>query len=273
MINSDLNVGGIHRAFIVTVAGDVRIYIPGLTSLIAGTGSVVNEDGTVNTESYNENKETLPRPIWCLPNLEAKQHDEVHPCWVTFENGDSKRPIIMGFLGKGIKYHANSSEGSGSSSESTNDGSEINNSGTNINVNAGNWLSIVQAVKQAVASQKPGYSWYNYITITINGMTIKTRTDCSGVVSAMLQAYGSYSPGTMTSTHYMTSAPPGFTKMAWPGWDKLQPGDILIDVNSHTEVYAGSDKKVYNAGSTSSINNPNATTSGHSSYDHIWRPN
>lgn len=118
MINSDLNVGGIHRAFIVTVGGDVRIYIPGLTSLIAGTGSVVNEDGTINTESYNENKETLPRPIWCLPNLEAKQHDEVHPCWVTFENGDSKRPIIMGFLGKGIKYHAGGSGGSGSSSGS-----------------------------------------------------------------------------------------------------------------------------------------------------------
>lgn len=122
MINSDLNVGGIHRAFIVTVGGDVRIYIPGLTSLITGTGSVVNEDGTINTELYNENKETLPRPIWCLPNLEAKQHDEVHPCWVTFENGDSKRPIIMGFLGKGIKYHAGGSGGSGTSSGSSSGG-------------------------------------------------------------------------------------------------------------------------------------------------------
>ena len=122
MINSDLNVGGIHRAFIVTIGGDVRIYIPGLTSLIAGTGSIVNEDGTINTESYNENKETLPRPIWCLPNLEAKQHDEVHPCWVTFENGDSKRPIIMGFLGKGIKYHAGGSGGSGTSSGSSSGG-------------------------------------------------------------------------------------------------------------------------------------------------------
>lgn len=122
MINSDLNVGGIHRAFIVSVGGDVRIYIPGLTSLIAGTGSIVNEDGTVNIESYNENKETLPRPIWCLPNLEAKQHDEVHPCWVTFENGDSKRPIIMGFLGKGIKYHAGGSGGSGTNSGSSSGG-------------------------------------------------------------------------------------------------------------------------------------------------------
>ncbi len=112
MINSDLNVGGIHRALIISVNGDVRIYVPGLTSLIAGTGSIINTNGTVNIESYNENKETLPRPVWCLPNLEAKQHDEVHPCWVTFENGDSKRPIIMGFLGKGIKYHAG---GSGSS--------------------------------------------------------------------------------------------------------------------------------------------------------------
>lgn len=112
MINSDLNVGGIHRAFIVTVGGDIRIYIPGLTSLIAGSNAPVNEDGTINKESYEDNKNSLPKPIWCLPNLEAKQHDEVHPCWVTFENGDSKRPIIMGFLGKGIKYSAGANGGS-----------------------------------------------------------------------------------------------------------------------------------------------------------------
>ena len=112
MINSDLNVGGIYRAFIVTVGGDVRIYIPGLTSLIAGSNAPVNEDGTINKESYEDNKNSLSKPIWCLPNLEAKQHDEVHPCWVTFENGDSKRPIIMGFLGKGIKYSAGANGGS-----------------------------------------------------------------------------------------------------------------------------------------------------------------
>lgn len=112
MINSDLNVGGIYRAFIVTVGGDIRIYIPGLTSLIAGSNAPVNEDGTINKESYEDNKNSLPKPIWCLPNLEAKQHDEVHPCWVTFENGDSKRPIIMGFLGKGIKYSAGANGGS-----------------------------------------------------------------------------------------------------------------------------------------------------------------
>lgn len=125
MINSDLNVGGIHRAFIVTVGGDIRIYIPGLTSLIAGSNAPVNEDGTINKESYEDNKNSLPKPIWCLPNLEAKQHDEVHPCWVTFENGDSKRPIIMGFLGKGIKYHASSSGGSVSSSGGSSSGTYI----------------------------------------------------------------------------------------------------------------------------------------------------
>lgn len=118
MINSDLNVGGIYRAFIVTVGGDIRIYIPGLTSLTAGSNAPVNEDGTINKESYEDNKNSLPKPIWCLPNLEAKQHDEVHPCWVTFENGDSKRPIIMGFLGKGIKYHASSSDTSGANNSS-----------------------------------------------------------------------------------------------------------------------------------------------------------
>ena len=132
MINSDLNVGGIHRAFIVTVGGDIRIYIPGLTSLIAGSNAPVNEDGTINKESYEDNKNSLPKPIWCLPNLEAKQHDEVHPCWVTFENGDSKRPIIMGFLGKGIKYHASSSGGSVSSSGGSSSGTYIGSGTTGI---------------------------------------------------------------------------------------------------------------------------------------------
>lgn len=112
MINSDLNTGGIHRALLLSVGGEIKIYVPGLTSLNPNSGSLTNDAGGVNKESYETNKNSLLTPIWCLPNIEAKQHDEVHPCWVTFENGDAKRAIIMGFLGKGIKYHANGSGGS-----------------------------------------------------------------------------------------------------------------------------------------------------------------
>lgn len=127
MINSDLNTGGIHRALLLSIGGEIKIYVPGLTSLNPNSGSLTNDAGGVNKESYETNKNSLLTPIWCLPNIEAKQHDEVHPCWVTFENGDAKRAIIMGFLGKGIKYHANGSGGVGSNNQGNSSGAEGSN--------------------------------------------------------------------------------------------------------------------------------------------------
>lgn len=113
MINSDMNNGGIYRAFILGVSNEVRIYIPALFNNFKDCP--INSDGSLNMEVYNKCKEFYPIPIWCLPNIEAKQYDEVHPCWVTFENGNVNKPIIMGFLGNGIKYHAGSSGGTDSS--------------------------------------------------------------------------------------------------------------------------------------------------------------
>ena len=122
MINSDINSGGIYRAFILSDNNDIRLYIPGLNS--GGDAEVpVNNDGSLNNEVFQKCKNILPKPLWCLPNIEAKQHTSAHPCWVVFENGDAKRPIIMGFLGKGIQYSAGSTNtgvndiGDGSSTE------------------------------------------------------------------------------------------------------------------------------------------------------------
>lgn len=259
VINKDVSNPGIYRAKLYE---DDKVYIPGIM--------------TINNVYSMTDKSFLPTAVWCAPCEIMTKHDTPCTVWVTYEIGDGKKPVILGFQGDSIKpadfcgcWGVISSGGSDSSDDS---GSGSEGSAIEVSANAGNWLSIVQAVKQAVASQKPGYNQSGYITITVNGKKIRTRTDCSGVVSAMLQAYGSYSSGTMTSTHYMTSAPTGFKKIAWPGWDNLQAGDILIDQSSHTEVYAGSGRQVYNAGSTGSINNPGATTSGHSSYDYIWRP-
>lgn len=114
MINSDMNFGGIHRAYLLSVNEEIRIYIPGLYNITADNEFLIKEDGSINTECYEKYKKGLPIPLWCVPNLEAKQHDDAHPCWVTFENGNVKRPIIMGYLGKGIKYHAGGSGNSGS---------------------------------------------------------------------------------------------------------------------------------------------------------------
>lgn len=142
----------------------------------------------------------------------------------------------------------------------------------------GNWLGTVIAVKQAIAAQKPGYSQSRSISVTINGVTKSVRTDCSGFVSACLQFYGVNIP-TQTSTTFTSSnltqlSSAGFTKMPFTNWESLRAGDI-ISRNGHVEIFARIENGrhyVYNCGSSSSVNNPDATISGHSSYTTVWRP-
>lgn len=117
MINSDMNNGGIYRAFILSDSSDIRIYIPGLYNNFENCP--IDSDNNLNMEIFQKNKETYSKPLWCIPNLEAKRCDPVHPCWVTFENGNINRPIIMGFLGKGIKYSVGSSGVASSAGGST----------------------------------------------------------------------------------------------------------------------------------------------------------
>ena len=148
--------------------------------------------------------------------------------------------------------------------------------------NGSSWINVVRAVKEAIAAQKPGYSQSRYITINVNGKTIKVRTDCSGLVSACLAAYGAipsnkyYRSATLVNKDDATLTKSGmFTAMDFPGWDNLKEGDILV-VNGHTEIFSRNDGNkhyVYNAGSTSSINNPGETRSSKSTYKMIWRCN
>ena len=105
MINSNINNGGIYRAYIIGDSSDIRIYIPGLYNNTESCPINV-ENNSLDMELFNKLKETYPKPLWCIPNIEAKQHEQVHPSWVVFENGDITKPIVMGFLGKGIKYSA-----------------------------------------------------------------------------------------------------------------------------------------------------------------------
>lgn len=108
MINSNCNTSGIYRAFIIDADGDIRIFLP---TLSADTDNCpIDSNNNLNMEVFKKNKETYPKPLWCIPNIEAKQHEQVHPCWVVFENGDINRPIVMGFLGKGIMYSVAVSE-------------------------------------------------------------------------------------------------------------------------------------------------------------------
>ena len=274
-ISNEFIIGGIHKAFLIDKDGDLRVFIPEIHSSnmyeVYSFGSPFNIDSNKLLSKFD----ILPKPMWNVPNEQAMKHEiPIHPCWVIFENNSIYRPVIMGWCGEGIMYHASNSDSSENQSGyyDTNGTFISTSDGENISVNNSDWLGIVRAVKEAVANQKPGYNQSGYITININGKSIKTRTDCSGVVSTMLQAYGSYSSGTMVGTGAMMGdAPSGFKKLNWSGWDSLQPGDILIR-DGHTEVYAGSDKSVYNAGSTSSINNPGTTQASYSNYLYIWRP-
>ena len=118
MINSNVNNGGIYRAFILDDSSDIRIYIPGFNN---SNICPIDSDNKLNTETYKKMKDLFPKALWCLPNLEAKEHDEVHPCWVVFENGDSSRPVIVGHLGKGIKLRA----GSGSNKRTDTTGGNV----------------------------------------------------------------------------------------------------------------------------------------------------
>ena len=102
MINSDINNGGIYSAFIINYKETLKVYIPALYNSIETCP--INSDGTLNEEVFLKCMDLYHDPMWCIPNLEATKCEQVHPCWVTFENGDINRAIIMGFLGKGIKY-------------------------------------------------------------------------------------------------------------------------------------------------------------------------
>lgn len=142
------------------------------------------------------------------------------------------------------------------------------------------WVGIVQATKKAIAAQKPGYNQEGWINVTVGGKTVSTRQDCSGMVTTAAKFFGAVDDSVQMWTGVMldSSSPLNskgcFQLMQFPGWESLAIGDILVN-GSHTEVFAGlkdGQHYVYNCGSTSSVNNPGATISGHSSYDVIWRP-
>lgn len=167
----------------------------------------------------------------------------------------------------------------GSNSDATSDMSSSSYYGTYGNYTPGQgtnkWLEIVRKVKAAIAGQKPTYGEHRY-TINIDGKTESVRSDCTGIISAMLRLYGSLSKGVDLNSGSMliqTAIPKGFTWMRWPGWDSLTPGDILVK-SGHAEVYShkdGSKYYVYNGGATETLQNPGATLASNPSYSIIWR--
>lgn len=155
------------------------------------------------------------------------------------------------------------------------------------------WLQVVSTMKSLVYANKKAYPAGKFVyytndkgnpsdmgkgcTVVFNGQSIKVRQDCSGYVSACLQAYGAWPiDSTKTAAGIAdTSSIPGFTKIRFTSWYNLIPGDIVAGTD-HTEIFAYYDGKtpyVYNCGSDSSLTKPGESVSGRNkNMTTIWRP-
>ena len=252
MLNQSVNNGGIYRAFLIATDDDIRIYIPGLFNDIGQCP--INSNGTLNSEIYQISKHAYPTALWCLPNIEAKQHDEIHPCWVVFENGDITRPTIMGFLGKGIKYSAGESNGASDTAGDNNDDSSSNNSTTNNGVDNYSQLldkdaSTVAQSAVTLACQIANDDKHQYVY----GGKGPTNFDCSGFV---WYCFNNSNGGNLSKLSYaVTSAmkstytSAGFKDITGnidlSSGKGLITGDILLNVaGGHVDIYAGGGKRV-----------------------------
>lgn len=145
-------------------------------------------------------------------------------------------------------------------------------------VDVSKWISVVKAVKQAIADSRCGYSQGTKVNITIDGKTKAVRPDCSGLVTACLQFYGVLDDNTYLNTSSMlnSSSPlsgTGFTMKEWSGWDNLSEGDIIVNSN-HTEIFSRNDNGVhyvYNCGSDNACNTPGETRDT-KEYSVVWSP-
>lgn len=99
LINTDSNLSGIFRVIIIYKVGDEqsRIFIPGQVV------NPLNSDGTLNEAVFEENKLVYPLATWnSKPMRDLIPEDKVLPGWIVYESGDAKRPVIIGYLGKGL---------------------------------------------------------------------------------------------------------------------------------------------------------------------------
>jgi N-acetylmuramoyl-L-alanine amidase len=98
LINNNLMSSGIVRAYVIKYS-DNRVFIPGMLNI-----NILNDDGTLDLDNYDKIKDILPKALFASTALlNICDSSQPVPCWVVFENGDINRPIVMGFLGKGIK--------------------------------------------------------------------------------------------------------------------------------------------------------------------------
>ena len=97
LMNQDFMSGGVYRAFIIK-RSDSRVFIPGLCDK-----NILDSNGDISNEEFEKVKKTLPLALYNSPEIEKLLDDKPTPCFVAFENGNMKRPIVIGYFGKGVK--------------------------------------------------------------------------------------------------------------------------------------------------------------------------
>ena len=116
LINNSVGNGGIYRAIAFRGTEDTRVYIPGLHNQ-----DIFGEDGTVSMEKYEPIKHMFPEIQWASIQMGELSGTGPLSCWVSFENGDIKRPILLGYLGNTLMNAA----GGGVSGSSSGGGSSV----------------------------------------------------------------------------------------------------------------------------------------------------
>lgn len=221
-ISNEFITGGIHKAFLIDNNGDLRVFIPEIHSSnmfeVYSPGSKFN----VNESKILENFNTYPKPMWNVPNEQAMKHETpIHPCWVTFENNSIQRPVIMGWCGDGIMYHAENSDSSGNSSgyydENGTFTSTSNDSSTDSNYSSQSSNSYVNSVGGTSAKEHgPG-----------------TGTQCVELANDYIQsAYGitnngGFGNGKDYYSGLASQYPNQFQKIDYTSGTQLQSGDII----------------------------------------------
>lgn len=103
LINQDLMSGGIYRAILIKNNDKFNVYVPSVMTFI----NIINSDGSLNDSVYLKEQNSLPTPMFVSYDLQRLATDDPLPCFVSFESGDFKRPVVIGYFGKGLQQTSN----------------------------------------------------------------------------------------------------------------------------------------------------------------------
>lgn len=235
MINNDLMFSGILRAICI-FRGEYKVYIPAIHSSTLKV--ILNDDGSLNESEYENRKISLPTVKFNSIELQQLMDNNPTPCWIMFEEGDGKRPIVMGYFGKGLK----SVPGSSISGGTTTDSSQV--PPVDIDKIVTDSKLINDVVNWAIRIANDNTHGYEF------GGKGPINYDCSGFIWAAYHDNGlsnlSYAPtGAMRSTYINAGFEDITTYINLSTGEGLKTGDILVAVvGGHADMYIGDGKRV-----------------------------